>query len=129
MLHAERRVCTVDEAFKVVVHVASARDYRDLLPGGARYALLVEAIDAFAPPQLEWEIELAVTGDAIRPARLGGSAQLGWSSWGGPVAPQAAPGGRSPARTRASRRSGACRSPGASRRRAGRSGGRAAATR
>lgn len=85
---AGRRVCTVDEAFKVVVHVASARDYRDLLPGGARYALLVEAIDAFAPPQLEWEIELAVTGDAIRPARLGGSAQLGWSSWGGPVAPQ-----------------------------------------
>lgn len=84
---AGRRVCTVDEAFRVVVHVATAKDYQDLLPGGARYALLVEAIDAFAPPQLEWEIELAVAETAIRPARLGASAQLGWSSWNGPLEP------------------------------------------
>lgn len=84
---AGRRVCTVDEAFRVVVHIATAKDYQDLLPGGARYALLVEAIDAFAPPQLEWEIELAVAEKAIRPARLGASAQLGWSSWIGPPEP------------------------------------------
>ncbi len=81
------RVCTAEEAFKVVIHVATARDHRDLLPGGARYALLVDAIDAFAPPHLEWEIELAVASEAIRPARLGASARLGWSSWNGPLAP------------------------------------------
>lgn len=84
---AGRRVCTVEEAFRVVVHVATARDHQDLLPGGARYALLVEAIDAFSPPQLEWEIELAVAEKAMRPARLGASARLGWSSWNGPIDP------------------------------------------
>ncbi|MFD1951481.1 type VI secretion system baseplate subunit TssG [Sphingomonas arantia] len=79
------RICTADEAFKVVVYVTSARELEELLPGGARYVLLAEAINAFAPPHLEWEIELAVAGAAIRPARLGGSARLGWTSWNGPV--------------------------------------------
>ena len=81
------RVCTVEEAFSVVVQVRSARDYQDLLPGGSRYALLVEAIDAFALPHLDWDIALAVASEAIRPARLGATAQLGWSSWNGPLAP------------------------------------------
>jgi type VI secretion system protein ImpH len=75
------RICTVEEAFKVIVQVSSARDLRDLLPGGARYRILVEAIDSFAPPHLDWEIELATAGEAIRPARLGAATQLGWSSW------------------------------------------------
>lgn len=79
------RVCTADEAFKVIVHVVSAEEHQQLLPGGSRYALLVDAIDAFAPPHLEWEIELAVASEAIRPARLGGTARLGWTSWNGPV--------------------------------------------
>lgn len=84
---AGRRTCTVEEAFRVVVHVATSDQHRQLLPGGARYAVLVEALDAFAPPHLDWDIELAVAGAAIRPARLGGSARLGWSSWNGPVDP------------------------------------------
>lgn len=82
---AGRRTCTVEEAFRIVVHVPSADHHRELLPGGTRYALLVEAIDAFAPPHLDWDIELAVASEAIRPARLGASAQLGWSSWNGPI--------------------------------------------
>lgn len=82
---AGRRIHTVDEAIRVVVHVASARTYQDLLPGGARYAVLVEAIDAFVPPPLEWDIELSLAGEAIRPVRLDASARLGWSSWIGPL--------------------------------------------
>jgi type VI secretion system protein ImpH len=81
------RVCTAEEAFKVVVRVDTPQAYRDLLPGGARYAILVEAIDAFAPPHLDGEIELAVPSEAIRPIRLGASSRLGWSSWSGPLAP------------------------------------------
>jgi type VI secretion system protein ImpH len=61
------RICTVEDAFKVVVQVATAWDLRDLLPGGRRYRILVEAIDSFAPPHLDWEIELATAGEAIRP--------------------------------------------------------------
>lgn len=79
------RFATVEDAFRVVVHVGKADDLQDLLPGGRRYARLTAAIDAFAPPQLEWEIELAVAEAAIRPARLGASTRLGWSSWNGPL--------------------------------------------
>ncbi|MGK6324470.1 type VI secretion system baseplate subunit TssG [Sphingomonas sp. DT-51] len=84
---AGTRVFTLEDAFRIVVHVRTAREHRDLLPGGARFALLLEAADAFAPPHLDWALELAVASEAIRPARLGGSAQLGWSSWSAPVAP------------------------------------------
>lgn len=82
-----RRTYTVEDAVRVVVRVGTARDYLDLLPGGARYDLLVEAMDAFLPPHLEWEAELAVDSAAIRPARLGATSQLGWSSWVGPLQP------------------------------------------
>ena len=66
------RVRTVSDAFRVVISVPSAEVMNELLPGGRRYALLVEALDAFAPPHLEWDIELEVSNRAIRPARLGG---------------------------------------------------------
>jgi type VI secretion system protein ImpH len=81
------RVCTVEDAFAVVVEVRSTREYQDLLPGGDRYALLVDALEAFAPPHLDWDITLAIASEAVRPTRLGGEARLGWSSWSGPLAP------------------------------------------
>jgi type VI secretion system protein ImpH len=79
------RVRTVSDAFRVVVSVSSAEAMTEMLPGGRRYALLAEALDAFAPPHLEWDIELEVANSAIRPARLGGSGRLGWSGWTGPL--------------------------------------------
>lgn len=87
------RICTVEDAFKVVVQVATARDLRDLLPGGSRYRILVEAIDSFAPPHLDWEIELATAGEAIRPRgwapprSLAGRAGVlpPWSAVSGPM--------------------------------------------
>lgn len=81
------RVRTVSDAFRVVISVPSAEVMNELLPGGRRYALLVEALDAFAPPHLEWDIELEVSNRAIRPARLGGGGRLGWSGWIGPLPP------------------------------------------
>jgi len=79
------RVRTVSDAFRVVITVCSARELDEMLPGGRRYALMAEALDAFAPPHLEWDIELEVANSAIRPVRLGGSGRLGWSGWIGPL--------------------------------------------
>lgn len=81
------RIWTADESFGVQVRAADAKDYHELLPGGVRYALLSEALDAFAPPHLEWHIELAIASEAIRPASLGGTSRLGWSSWLGSLVP------------------------------------------
>jgi len=79
------RIRTVSDAFRVMVTVADAQTIAALLPGGQRYGLLVEALDAFAPSHLEWDVELDVANQAIRPARLGSGARLGWSSWTGPL--------------------------------------------
>lgn len=84
---AGRRVRTWQDAFRVVITIRDARAQAEFLPGGRRYALLVAALDAFAPPHLEWDVELAVATEVIRPARLGGGARLGWSGWTGQPAP------------------------------------------
>lgn len=75
------RVRTVSDAFRVVIRASSERDYRSLLPGGARYAVAAEALDAFAPGHLEWDIAVEVDAAGAGPARLDGRSQLGWIGW------------------------------------------------
>ncbi|MGF7150021.1 type VI secretion system protein ImpH [Sphingomonas zeicaulis] len=75
------RVAMADAAFRVTITLGSLRDYEALLPGGQRSAALCEALTAFAPPHLEWEIELALPEALVPPARLGGRGALGWTSW------------------------------------------------
>ncbi len=75
------RVRTVSDAFRVVIRAASERDYRSLLPGGARYAIAAEALDAFAPSHLEWDLAVEVGAGEAFPARLDGRSQLGWIGW------------------------------------------------
>jgi type VI secretion system protein ImpH len=79
------RVRTLEDAFRLVVSVATARDYADFLPDGRRFALLAEAVRAFAPPHLDWNVELEVAVSALRPARLDGRARLGWTGSTGPL--------------------------------------------
>ena len=78
---AGSRVRQVADAFRVRVRASSYRDYQALLPTGARFAQVAEALDAFAPSHLQWSLELELAEADIPPARLGGSAALGWSSW------------------------------------------------
>lgn len=77
------RIRTVADAFRVTVTASNHRELAELLPGGRRYRLLEEAIAAFAPPHLDWDIEIEVAPKAARPARLGGGARLGWTGWMG----------------------------------------------
>jgi type VI secretion system ImpH/TssG family protein len=79
------RVRSVSDAFQVVVRAGSIRDYEGFLPTGGRFKIAAEAIDAFAPSHLEWDIELEVDEHDVRPARLDGMARLGWTSWMAPT--------------------------------------------
>jgi type VI secretion system protein ImpH len=79
------RVRTLEDAFRVVVSVSTAREYAEFLPDGGRYALLAEALHAFAPPHLDWDVELEVAVSALRAARLDGRARLGWTGSTGPL--------------------------------------------
>jgi type VI secretion system ImpH/TssG family protein len=74
-------IYTVADAFKVTVRAASLADYASLLPDGRKFAMAAEALEAFAPSHLEWELELEIACEDVRPAQLDGSAALGWTGW------------------------------------------------
>lgn len=82
---AGARVRVASDAFRVVVRADSMAEYEALLPYGARFAIASEALDAFAPSHLEWDIMIEMPERHARPARLDGRARLGWTGW---LAPQ-----------------------------------------
>ncbi|BCA63543.1 hypothetical protein HMP09_2777 [Sphingomonas sp. HMP9] len=69
------------DASRVVIRARARADYDALLPSGPRFRILSEALDAFAPSHLEWDVALEVAGKHARPARLDGSTRLGWTGW------------------------------------------------
>ncbi|SFS03743.1 type VI secretion system baseplate subunit TssG [Sphingomonas jatrophae] len=75
------RVKAASDAFRVEIRAKSLRDYKTLLPGGTRFAVASEALNAFAPSHLEWDIALKIDEADARPARLDGQTQLGWTGW------------------------------------------------
>jgi len=77
------RVQTAQDAFRVVLTMPDARTYAAFLPGGQRFTLVAAALESFAPPHLEWEVELELPAPAVTPIRLGGGMRIGWSAWTG----------------------------------------------
>jgi type VI secretion system ImpH/TssG family protein len=77
------KVRSASDAFRIVVKAATARDYESFLPGGARFAIAAEALDAFAPSHLEWDIALEIDARKVQKAKLDGRSRLGWTSWVG----------------------------------------------
>lgn len=77
------RVRTVTDAFRVVIRAQSYRDYLSLMPPGNRFAIAAEALDAFAPCHLEWDVAVELDARLAPPVQLDGRARLGWTSWVG----------------------------------------------
>lgn len=80
------KVSVASDAFRVVVRAASRADYDALLPSGPRFRILSEALDAFSPSHLEWDVAIELVGRDRRPARLDGGTRLGWTGWIGETA-------------------------------------------
>ena len=78
------RVRTASDAFRIVIRSNTLRDYESLLPTGSRFPILAEALDAFAPSHLEWDIALELEEKLCPPARLDGRTRLGWTGWMNP---------------------------------------------
>lgn len=75
------RIFSAADAFRVVVRATSYRDYLSMLPGGERFAVAAEAIEAFKPSHLEWDMCVEIDNADAPPARLDGRSRLGWTSW------------------------------------------------
>ncbi len=75
------RVRQASDAFRVVIRASSFRDYQALLPSGPRFAIAAEALDAFAPSHLEWDLAIELEERHATPAKLDGRTRLGWTGW------------------------------------------------
>jgi type VI secretion system ImpH/TssG family protein len=75
------RVRGVMDAFRVQIAVRDLAEYEEFLPTGRKYQLAAEALDAFAPSHLEWDIQLQLPAKEIRPTRLDGRMRMGWTTW------------------------------------------------
>ena len=77
------RAKVASDAFRISIRVNDRAGYEAMLPSGSRFRVLQDALDAFAPSHLEWDVALEIDGRDIKPARLDGSARLGWTGWVG----------------------------------------------
>ncbi len=83
------------DAYRIVVRARSFAEYESFLPTGAQFKIAAEALDAFTPSHLEWELEVELDERDARPAKLDGRTRMGWTSW---MAPTGAGGVRAEAR-------------------------------
>lgn len=81
------KVRVASDAFRIVIRANSRSDYDALLPSGPRFRMLSEALDAFAPSHLDWDVALEISGRDARPVRLDGTTRLGWTGWLGTLHP------------------------------------------
>ena len=75
------RARVASDAFRIVVRADTMREYEALLPSGPRFRVVSEALDAFAPSHLEWDVAVELPEREARPAKLDGRARLGWTGW------------------------------------------------
>jgi len=73
------------DAYRVVIRARTFAEYESFLPTGAQFKLAAEALDAFTPSHLEWELEVELDEREARPARLDGRTRMGWTSWMAPT--------------------------------------------
>jgi type VI secretion system protein ImpH len=76
-----RRVYSAADAFRVIIRASDLEAYRSLLPGGSRFSVAAEAIEAFKPTHLEWDITVELDSSDAPAARLDGQSRLGWLAW------------------------------------------------
>ncbi len=70
-----------DDAFRAIAHCNDMRAYEELLPGGAKFAIAVEALNVISPAHLDWQLELEIIEAQVSGAKLAAGARLGWTSW------------------------------------------------
>lgn len=79
-----KRVRVASDAFRVVIRTASYREFESLLPSEKLFSIAAEALDAFAPKHLEWDVMLEIDEKDVPAARLDGRFRLGWTCWVSP---------------------------------------------
>lgn len=80
-LVAGQRVRIASDAFRVIIRTNALAEFEGLLPCAPRFAIAAEALNAFAPSHLEWDLTLEIDDSLVPPLKLDGRSRLGWTSW------------------------------------------------
>ena len=78
---AGARVLTVDTRFRLSLHVDTLREYENFLPGGHWADRLVDALSNAVGFEYDWEVELVLPKECIKPTQVSGFGRLGWTTW------------------------------------------------
>lgn len=81
------RAYSINEKIRVCIKARSIDQYRDFLPSGPLSEKLTDLIFFYLGHRFEFDVELALPARLAPPVRLGGSGELGWTSWVSPPAP------------------------------------------
>lgn len=79
-----RRVRTVDDTYRVILHLDDMAQYRRHLPIGERFLAIRDVLGTLAPAHLECQIQLEIDERAVAAARLDGNSPLGWAAFMAP---------------------------------------------
>ncbi|KIT17903.1 type VI secretion system baseplate subunit TssG [Jannaschia aquimarina] len=90
------RMRSVNDRIRIVVNTSTLEEYRGYLPGGSRHVVLRDLVRWYLGHWQEVTVALTLPADAIPPARLGESADLGWMAALSPHEP--GPDGTAPVR-------------------------------
>ena len=74
----------VDDKFRIRVYVRDIDHFRQFLPGSPLALEIADAIFLYIGEEYDWDMEVAIPAGQITPVRLGGTVQLGWTSWMAP---------------------------------------------
>jgi len=75
------RVWGCQNKFRLVFGALTMPQYESLLPSGERMEKLIAIVRNYIGHELQWDVNLILKSEEIQGISLGGSSQLGWSSW------------------------------------------------
>ncbi len=74
-------VCESQIRFRIVFGPLDMTDYQRLLPGNAAYKRLADWVKLYTGLTYEWEVQLILKKEEIKPIQLGQESYLGWTTW------------------------------------------------
>lgn len=75
------RVWDCQHKFRIVAGAVGLTVYRSLLPGTAALERLAALVRTYIGDELLWDLNLVLEKEEIPPLVLGGTGQLGWTTW------------------------------------------------
>jgi type VI secretion system protein ImpH len=76
-----RRAWLCQSKFRVVVGPLEPDQFPSWLPGGESLARLESLVQSYVGDQFAWDVRVLLSDRTRQPWSLGGSAQLGWTTW------------------------------------------------